>query len=229
MLRGGGGRPVTPTARGVASELAQRQVASSPGTPGGPDPCLDLLELIIHLLNEVAQRFNDAVNDRHNLFRDHRRLRDAGPHGSWEGHQQRYASDQEKLRYKIAEWDADDPCRNYRLSPQQQEDLNEAREFGDKPFPSRPANTMREMEVGPEAAPRVGKVFRGAAIGATVGGGLGAVLGALLGGAGGTLVLPGVGTVGGGAAGAIEGAGAGAAMGAGIGAAMGGLIEWLSD
>lgn len=117
----------------------------APG-PGGPS-CQDLLQQIIELLNEVAQRFNDALNDRHGLYEHHRRIADAHPeHGSWEGHERRYNQDRGDLRRKLAEWDADDDCRGFRLSPEQQTDMEEAREFGDKAFPERPAPAMRSGE-----------------------------------------------------------------------------------
>ena len=94
-----------------------------PAWEGVPDPCLSLLEAIIELLNEVAQRFNDALNDPHNLFKYHRRMQDADPdHGSWDGHQNRYNEDRGRLRQKVAEWEIDERCRGYPLSRQQQED-----------------------------------------------------------------------------------------------------------
>src|SRR5262249_33159931 len=113
-----------------------RQTVGSPGGPGGPDPCLDILEAIIALLDEVAQRFNDAINDPHELFKYHRRARDAHPdYGSWDGHRDRYYYDRERLRQKVGEWDSNDDCRGYRLSDQQQRDLEEAEEFKNKEFP----------------------------------------------------------------------------------------------
>jgi hypothetical protein len=122
-----------------------RQTTSSPGMPGGSDPCLDLIEAIIALLEEVAQRFNDALNDPHDLFKYHRRTQDAHPdYGSWDGHKDRYYYDRDRLRQKIAEWDSNDDCRGYRLSDRQQEDLKEAEEFKEKEFPDRPAPAMRE-------------------------------------------------------------------------------------
>lgn len=109
---------------------------------GGRDPCLDILEQLIELLNEVAQRFNDALNDPHNLYRDYR----SRPHpdwGSWDGHRDRFYYDRNRLRQKIAEWEANDSCRGTRLTSEQQSDLDEAREFKDKEFPERPAPSQR--------------------------------------------------------------------------------------
>lgn len=131
------------TSPDALAETVFRQTAVTPG--GGPDPCLELIQAIIEFLNDVAQRFNDALNDRHDLFRDHRGTKDAHPeHGSWDGHRDRYNYERDRLRRKIAEWDSNDDCRPFRLSRQQQEDLDEAREFGDKPFPDRPSPSMRE-------------------------------------------------------------------------------------
>ena len=127
----------------------QTQVTPANGdAPGDPDPCKDLIERIIGLLDEVARRINDALNDPHNLYRDFRTT----PHpeyGSWEGHRQRFYSDRQDLRDKIAEWESDDMCRGYPLSEQQQEDLNEAYEFKEKEYPDKPANSMNEgQELG---------------------------------------------------------------------------------
>jgi len=119
-----------------------RQVA---GSPGGPDPCQELVRQIIELLDEVARRFNDALDDPHDLFRDYPNIRDPHEeHGSWEGHRRRYERDTERLRQKIDEWDNNDNCRGYRLSRQQQEELNEARDFAAKEFPARPLRVTRE-------------------------------------------------------------------------------------
>lgn len=120
-----------------------RQTTASPGTPGGPDPCLNLLQQIIDLLNLVAELFNNAVDDKHELFKYHRRLQDAHPeYGSWDGHRDNYNQGRDRLRQKIAEWEADDNCRGYRLSKQEQEELKEAEEFGNKVFPEKPAKSM---------------------------------------------------------------------------------------
>ncbi|MGT2476679.1 eCIS core domain-containing protein [Paraburkholderia terrae] len=128
---------------GAGDETLFRQSDVSSG--GGPDPCFDLLQAIIEFLNEVAQRFNDALNDPHDLFRDHRTVKEAHPdYGSWDGHRDRYNYTRDNLRRKIAEWDSNDDCRAFRLSKQQQEDLEEAREFGSKEFPAKPSPSMRE-------------------------------------------------------------------------------------
>jgi len=132
--------------------IVARNGAAIPGTPGGgPGGCEDLLQQIIELLNEVAQRFNDALNDPHDLFNYHRKVRDAHPdYGSWDGHEDRYNYDRERLRTKLAEWEADDRCRGFPLSRPQQEEIQEAREFAQKNFPARPAPThARSMEGEP--------------------------------------------------------------------------------
>lgn len=135
-----------PTIRTTAATIS-RQATIYPGGPGGHDPCLALIEAIIGLLDEVAQRFNDALNDRHDLFKYHKTVEDSHPeYGSWDGHRSRYYDDRGRLRQKLAEWDSNDDCRGFRPSQQQQEDLTEAREFSDKEFPERPARSIREAQ-----------------------------------------------------------------------------------
>lgn len=126
----------TARAPGPAGTLLSRQTVAS--GPGGPDPCDSLLQEIVDLLNTVAQRYNDALNDRHGLYEG------ADPeHGwSWEGHRDRYYYDRERLRTARARWEADDRCRGRPLSSQQEEDLREAEEFSDKEYPARPAPSM---------------------------------------------------------------------------------------
>ncbi|HUD49010.1 MAG TPA: DUF4157 domain-containing protein [Candidatus Baltobacteraceae bacterium] len=137
---------ISPTP-GAASVF--RQVA---GTPGGPDPCLDLLQQIIALLDEVAKRFRDAQDDIHELYKYHRRVEDADPdYGSWEGHRDRYYYDRDRLRQKRTEWDIDDDCRGYSLTPEQQTALDEAVEFGQKEYPPKPAESMRDSQVENES------------------------------------------------------------------------------
>lgn len=120
--------------------LLQLQTA----TPEGPDPCLSLLERIIFLLDELAQRINDGLDDRHNLYKFHRRLRDSHPeHGSWEGHRQRFETERQELRDRLNEWDNN--CRGFMPSPQQQEDLNEAYEYKDREFPAEPAQSNKRV------------------------------------------------------------------------------------
>lgn len=131
----------------VAGSVVQLQTAT---TPGGPDPCLTLLERIIFLLDELAQRINDALDDRHNLYRDHYRIGDPHPdgHGSWEGHRQRFETDRQDLRDRLRDWDNN--CRGFMLSSQQQEEMNEANEYKDKEFPSQPApSNSRVIEEEP--------------------------------------------------------------------------------
>lgn len=154
---------------GTVAETVFRQTAVTPG--GGPDPCLDLILAIIEFLNDVAQRLNDALNDRHDLFRDHRGTKDAHPeHGSWDGHRDRYNYERDRLRRKIAEWDSNDDCRAFRLSRQQQEDLDEAREFGNKAYPERPSPSMREAprEVGESVWDKLRKYLPEILVGALI-------------------------------------------------------------
>ena len=125
--------------------------ATIPGSTGGPGGCGDLLQEIVDLLNEVAKRFNDALDDRHDLYKYYRRLQDAHPeHGSWEGHRNRYYSDRDDLRRKLAEWDSRDDCGDLELLPEQERNLREAREFSSKEFPTRPAASMRTAETEPD-------------------------------------------------------------------------------
>ena len=140
---GAAGRSVSGAQPLGAGTAVDRQAVSGPGVPGGPDRCDDLLQAIIDLLDEVAKRFNDALDDQHGLYRRHRRVQDAHPdHGSWDGHRDRYDYDRGRLRHKLAEWDLDDECRGRPLAPRHQEDLREAREFGEKEFPDRPAREL---------------------------------------------------------------------------------------
>ena len=55
--------------------------------------------------------------------------------------------DRDRLRQKRAEWDANDNCRGFQLTEEQARDLEEALEFGNKDFPSKPANAMSESTV----------------------------------------------------------------------------------
>jgi hypothetical protein len=151
-------------ASGHAMPLS-RQVAAGAGTPGGPDPCLDLLQQIIELLNEVATRFNNALDDPHDLFRNHRTVGERHPdYGSWDGHRDRFYYDRGRLRHKLAEWESNDDCRGYRLSRQQQEEMNEAQDFKEREFPERPAGAMREAESGPGLRERVAEGLKEAGI-----------------------------------------------------------------
>ena len=89
----------------TAAGPVHRQAVSIPGSPGGPGGCGELLQEIVDLLNELAQRFDDALDDRHDLYKYYRRLQDAHPeHGSWEGHGNRYNSTRDDLKRKLAEW-----------------------------------------------------------------------------------------------------------------------------
>ncbi|MFF3333628.1 hypothetical protein ACFYWX_29450 [Streptomyces sp. NPDC002888] len=141
-------QPSSQIAGPVAVPLVLRQTAVTPALPtGGGGKCEDLLQAIIDLLNEVAKRFRDAQDDPHDLFKYHRHLDESHPeHGSWDGHRSKYDQKREELRRKIAEWEADDDCGKFRLSREQQEDLAEAREFGDKQFPTKPVRSLREAE-----------------------------------------------------------------------------------
>ncbi len=141
----------TDTAQGTlqrmtTAALLQRQaVTPSGGGMNGRDPCLDLLQAIIELLDEVAERFRQAQDDEHDLFKYHRHPNERHPdHGSWDGHRDKYNQKRDELRRKLTEWD--DDCGQFRPSPQQQEDLREAREFSGKDFPTKPARALREAE-----------------------------------------------------------------------------------
>jgi hypothetical protein len=130
----------------VAERPLARQTVATPTGPGGGG-CEDLLQAIIDLLNEVAQRFNDALNDPHGLYEHHRTPKDAHPdYGSWDGHRDRYNYDRDRLRHKLAEWDANDDCRGFRFNRQQQQDMDEAKEFAEKEFPARPAPSMSRSQ-----------------------------------------------------------------------------------
>ncbi|MGF6641352.1 DUF4157 domain-containing protein [Paraburkholderia sp. MM6662-R1] len=134
-------------------ETVLRQSTAASGSPGSPDPCGDILQQILDLLNLVADLINNALNDPHNLYKY---FRDT-PHpeyGSWKGHRDNFYRERERLSLKIAEWEADDRCRGYPLSEQQQEELKEAYEYKEKEFPSKPAPSMyEEQESNPAGQP----------------------------------------------------------------------------
>ncbi|MGO9784012.1 MAG: DUF4157 domain-containing protein [Streptosporangiaceae bacterium] len=151
---------------GDAAARLMRQTTTSPGMPGGPDPCMEIFEQIVELLNEVAQRINDALDDPHDLFKDHRNVKDAHPdYGSWDGHRDRYYYDRDRLREKLAEWDGNDDCRGRRIQEQQQQEFNEAKEYAEKEYPERPAKTMREApEPDPSTRERIADALREAGV-----------------------------------------------------------------
>jgi len=67
-----------------------------------PDHCGPILARIRAMAEEVRFRHADLLLDRHNLFNTARRLRQAGPHGSWQGHINRFRQERSDLRYEIA-------------------------------------------------------------------------------------------------------------------------------
>jgi hypothetical protein len=136
----------------------QRQIASP---PGGFDPCLSILEQIIELLNEVAKRIKDALDDPHQLFKYYRSTKSPHPeYGSWDGHRDRFHYDRDRLRQKIAEWESNDNCKGYPLSSEQKSELGEAIEFKDKEFPGKPAPAMREVEVEIDLSDKIANALR---------------------------------------------------------------------
>lgn len=142
-----------------------RQTTASPGTPDGPDPCLDLLQQIIELLNEVAKRISDALDDKWDLFKYRPGGNPEHPEaGTWDGHRNRYYYDRDRLRQKVAEWESNDDCRAYRLSKQQQEDLKEAEEFKEREFPQKPAKSMREAPEEPSFREKIAEALKKAGI-----------------------------------------------------------------
>jgi hypothetical protein len=120
-----------------------RQVAATGGGGGG---CDELLQAIIELLNEVSGRINAALDDKWGLFESPH-----PEHGSWGGHRDRFYYDRGRLRQKLAEWDSKDDCRGKRLSSEQQREMDEAREFAEREFPDRPAETMRRTPIADPA------------------------------------------------------------------------------
>lgn len=124
--------------------VVARQITD--GDRSGPrDGCFDLLSEIIRLLEEVADRFRQAQEDRHRLFDFHRRAQDSHPeHGSWDGHREAYERRRQDLRRKLERWDNDDDCRMRRLSTAEQDELSDAREYAGREFPARPVPSMRE-------------------------------------------------------------------------------------
>jgi hypothetical protein len=134
--------PVDTTGNNIRQQVLRESAVSPAG--GGPDPCLDLLQEIIDLLNEVAKRINDALDDPHDLFRFHRKIPHPEGHGSWEGHRDRFYYDRGRLRHKLGEWESDDDCTGRTLSEEQSSELQEARDYSEKEYPEKPAKAMRE-------------------------------------------------------------------------------------
>jgi Domain of unknown function (DUF4157) len=142
----------------LSEATIQREIT---GTPGGPDPCLTILEQIIALLDEVARRIKDALDDPHQLFKYYRSTKNPHPdYGSWDGHRDRFYYDRDRLRQKIAEWESDDNCKGYPLSSEQKSELGEATEFKDKEFPGKPAPAMHEMEVEIDLREKIANALR---------------------------------------------------------------------
>jgi hypothetical protein len=131
-----------------APPVVSRQVATPPMGPN--DPCLELLRQITEIVRDLMQRIIDALDDKHDLYRYHRRESDAHPDegiGSWDGHKKFYERRQAELRRLLAEWD--DRCGGQPLFPRERERLDEAREYADgarHPFPDKPLHASRESE-----------------------------------------------------------------------------------
>lgn len=125
--------------------LLLSQITASPGGPTNRDRCRDLLQIIIELLDEVAERFRQAQDDVHELYKYHRGIDQSHPdYGSWEGHRKKFNEVRDELRRRLTEWD--DGCGNFRMSQEQQKDLDEAREYAAREFPTKPLKAMREAE-----------------------------------------------------------------------------------
>jgi hypothetical protein len=134
-----------PAAQGPdqSGQLAMSLVGLASGPPLGPDPCDDLLQQIIAILDELAKRLQDGENDPHNLYNNFRKLKDAHPEwGSWDGHRQKFYEVRDDLRRTLAEWE-EKGCGSPRKNQQEQDDLNEAYEFKDKEFPDKPLKPMK--------------------------------------------------------------------------------------
>jgi hypothetical protein len=84
--------------------------------------------------------------------------------GTWDGHRERLKYDHDRLRQKIAEWDSNDDCLNFRLNPQQRDDLKEANEFKEKEFPEKPAPSTRDVEPEPRLRQKIAEALREASI-----------------------------------------------------------------
>ena len=121
-----------------------RQEAVSGGGPGD-NRCFNLLQDLIFFLDELRRRISDAEVDANQLFRFYKKIRDAHPtYGSWEGHRQRFYEERDELRRRLAEWDSDDDCRGTPLSPEQEQELTDAREVAEREFPERPVQLTRD-------------------------------------------------------------------------------------
>jgi hypothetical protein len=118
---------------GAAPGMAYRQAAA--GGPSGD--CESLFEQIKELVRSLKNRHQEALIDRYNLFKEHRWIKDAGPDGSWEGHQQFFEKEQKQLQTKRTNWLLDD-CDDddFEGGP---ELLRDSEEFAyNRKYPSRP-------------------------------------------------------------------------------------------
>lgn len=124
-----------------------RQIADSDRS-GPRGDCFDLLTEIIRLVNELAERFWQAQEDQHQLYKFHRRLQDSDPvNGSWDGHRGAYERRRRQLRLMLDRWDDECRPRTPHLSTAELVELIDAREYADKEFPTRPVPSMRTTEV----------------------------------------------------------------------------------
>lgn len=156
-----GNREVTRWVSTTPSHAPRIALDAVAGSPGGPDPCMTLLQEIIFWLDEVAKRINDALLDEYELFKYYRRIKDSHPdHGSWDGHRDRYYRDRDQLRRKLAEWEADDDCRGRQLTLHQQEELDEAVRFKHKEYPTQPAEPTRRIVEEPSMREKVADALR---------------------------------------------------------------------
>jgi hypothetical protein len=80
---------------------------SSDGEIQRDDECNDILQMIQDLVKELKQRYDELVEDEHNLQWDHWSKSDAHPNfGSVEGHQEQFENVQNRLRKFLKKfWD----------------------------------------------------------------------------------------------------------------------------
>jgi hypothetical protein len=155
------------------------RAAAVSGNGGGDNGCFNLLNEIIEWSRKVSQRISDALADIHDLWKFYRSIGNPHPdgYGSWDGHVRFFNREQGELRYKLGEWDSNDDCRGLRLSPEQQTELDKAREVSEQKYPERPAKNLRLTPLpDPGLRDRIAKLLISIGIPVAVVGGLTALV-----------------------------------------------------
>jgi hypothetical protein len=128
---------------------AYRQVA----TPGGPsDNCKYLFSLIKGIVVDLKERIEEALIDRHGLFKKYRSISTPHPdsYGSWDGHKQFFEKRQQDLQKARTRWLTencnDDDFDGGKKVIDESEEYAFEKEFPSRPDPSRQPPSMFEKE-----------------------------------------------------------------------------------